>query len=238
MLLNTEFPADIEKQAEAIVNEEMSKVAELEEVANGCYNYGAELAMAKIAEMEQKHEAKESEEEETDEEGAPKKKKELEKDAEADAMGNFILEGYWNTMMEKGAEFYGDSDIYLEELCKEAEFDKLAAKVAPGLFATVKKDAKKHTQKHHKKYMGGALAVGAGAGYAAGHKKEAAPAAKAGKGFMDTMKGDIKKNFGAAKKNVQEFGVKANAHTKANHKKYIAGAGALGLGAGYAAGRD
>ncbi len=66
MLLNTEFPADIEKQAEAIVNQEMQKVAELEEVATGCYNYGAELAMAKIAEMEAKHEAKETEEEETE----------------------------------------------------------------------------------------------------------------------------------------------------------------------------
>jgi hypothetical protein len=119
MLLNTQFPAGIEKQAEAIIEAEMSKVAELEEVANGCYEYGAELAMAKIAEMEAKHEAKESGKEEEEEEGSEKK-------AEADAMGNFILEGYWNTMMEKGAEFYGDESIYLEELCKEAGLDKLA----------------------------------------------------------------------------------------------------------------
>ena len=118
MLLNTEFPEEIEKQASAIVDEELEKVAELEEVAASCMEYGQELAMQKIAEMEANYAEKVAAEEEEDEDEEDEEKKEEVKTASA--MGDFILEGYWQTMMEKGAEYYGDENIYIEELCKEA----------------------------------------------------------------------------------------------------------------------
>lgn len=120
MLLNTDFGEEIEKQASAIVENESEKLAEVSEIADSCFDYGAELAMSKIAEMETNYAAKKGKEEEDDDEEDEDEEKEEEKTASA--MGNFILEGYWNTMMEKGAEYYGDKDIYLEELCKEAGF--------------------------------------------------------------------------------------------------------------------
>jgi len=132
LLLNTNFGEEIEKQAAAIVAEENEKVAELREIAEGCLAYGEELAMQKIAEMEQAHQEKVAAEEESKDMKGLDKKKEEEEDSEdseeeknASAMGNFILEGYWNTLMEKGAEYYGDENIYLEELCKEAKMGQV-----------------------------------------------------------------------------------------------------------------
>jgi len=120
LLINTDFGEELEKTASSIVEEETEKIAEMEEVAGSCYNYGTELAMQKIAEMEAAYKNKKESEEEEEEEDKDEGEK------TASAMGNFILEGYWNTMMEKGAEYYGDENIYLEELCKEAGADKAA----------------------------------------------------------------------------------------------------------------
>lgn len=116
LILNANIDEDLMKVARAEVAEEMSKVAELQDMAADCYNYGAELAMQKIAEMEEnaKEEAKE------DESAEGEKKEEKEEEKTASAMGKFILEGYWNTMMEKGAEYHKDQGIYIEELIKEA----------------------------------------------------------------------------------------------------------------------
>lgn len=127
-LLNTDFGEELEKQAEAIVDEEAEKLAEVQDQAQALYDYGAELAMQKIAEMEQKYkegEDKEEDEEEDEEEGEDK-----EEEKTASAMGKFILEGYWETMMEKGAEFYGDERIYLEELVKEGGLGEAAKATA------------------------------------------------------------------------------------------------------------
>jgi hypothetical protein len=123
-LLNTDFGDELEKQAEAIVDEEYEKLAELEGHAEDLYNYGAELAMQKIAEMEANYKEGDKEKEK---EGEDEDEEEEEEEKQASAMGNFILEGYWNTMMEKGAEYYNDQNIYLEELVKEAGMDKVAA---------------------------------------------------------------------------------------------------------------
>lgn len=112
-LLNTEFPEEMMKEAYAQVAEEQEKVAELHQTASDCYNFGAELAMQKIAEMEAKAKEEEKEEEKSEED--------KEEEKTASAMGKFITEGYWDTLMEKGAEFYGDENIYIEELIKEAK---------------------------------------------------------------------------------------------------------------------
>ena len=134
LLINTDFGEEIEKTASAVVEEEFDKIAASEEVAESCYTYGTELAMEKIAEMEANYEEGEKKDSEDSKDGKNKKgKKEEGKEGEAEktasAMGNFILEGYWATMMEKGAEYYGDDDIYLEELCKEAGASKHVGKV-------------------------------------------------------------------------------------------------------------
>ncbi len=110
-LLNTDFGADMEKKAHEIV--------EMEKVASECITYGYELAMQKIAEMEEEA-AKEKEED---------KKEEKEEEKTASAMGQIILDSYWGTLMEKGAEFYGNPDIYI---------DKLAEGVAPGMLDKLK----------------------------------------------------------------------------------------------------
>jgi len=118
-ILQTQYPDEMMKEAYAIVDEESEKVAHLQAIAGDCYEYGQELAMQKIAAMEAK--AKEEEEEDEDEDEDSK-----EEEKTASAMGNFILEGYWNTMMEKGAEYHGDQDIYIEELVKEAKLGRVA----------------------------------------------------------------------------------------------------------------
>lgn len=183
MLLNTRFPAEIEKKASAIVANEQTKIAHLEEVASACMAYGAELAMQKIAEMEQKHQEKIAQEEEESKglDKAEEKEEEEEESSEeeknAAAMGQFILEGYWNTLMEKGAEYYGDKNIYVEELCKEAAkqlsmIDKaVRGAKAMGMKAMKKgKQVAKATTEHVKKNKGayGAGAAAGGAGFLAG----------------------------------------------------------------------
>jgi len=109
-LLNTDFGADMEKRAHEIV--------EMEKVASDCITYGYELAMQKIAELEEKA-AK----------GEDEKEEEKEEEKTAAAMGQIILDSYWSTLMEKGAEFYGDSDIYI---------DKMAAGVDPTIMDKIK----------------------------------------------------------------------------------------------------
>lgn len=142
MILNTEYSDEEMDAARIKVASENEKIAELTDMASECFNYGAELAMQKIAEMEDK--AKESAKEEASEgkayEDAEKAKGEKEEDEEktASAMGKFILEGYWNTMLEKGAEFHGSEGIYLEELLKESEMDGQVTKMA-SIFALMNK---------------------------------------------------------------------------------------------------
>ena len=189
LLLNTDFGEEIEKQASAEVEDEMGKMAELEDVASSCMAYGSELAMQKIAEMEQNHQEKVAAEEE-DKKGLEKKEDEDDEEEEkseeeknASAMGDFILEGYWNTMLEKGAEYYGDNSIYIEELCKEAKLGKvekfikgIKASGKKGYKATEKKVKKgykasaKHLKKNKGAYIAGSAAgtTGLGAGYLAG----------------------------------------------------------------------
>jgi len=99
-LLNTDFGADMEKKAHEIV--------EMEKVASDCITYGYELAMQKIAELEEKAAKGEDDEEKEEEEKT------------ASAMGQIILDSYWSTLMEKGAEFYGDSDIYIDKIAEGA----------------------------------------------------------------------------------------------------------------------
>jgi len=202
LLLNTNFGEELEKQASSMVAEENEKIAELEETAASCMAYGSELAMQKIAEMEQAHQEKVAMEEEKkdfkglekkDEEEEEEEEEEKEEEKTASAMGNFILEGYWNTLMEKGAEYYGDKDIYIEELCKEAKLGKVekfiktlkskgkhaknvvkgnAIKGYKASKAGVTKGykaSKKHVAANKGAYgLGTGLAVGTGAGYLAG----------------------------------------------------------------------
>lgn len=160
VLINTDFGEELEKQASAEVDAEYEKLAESEEVAESCYNYGAELAMQKIAAMEE--EAKKKEEKKEEEEGEEEEEKEEEKTASA--MGNFILEGYWNTMMEKGAEFYGDDSIYLEELCKEAGIANKAKDAAKSALGYVKSYGQnvKNRALTAKMYAKGAFTPGVG----------------------------------------------------------------------------
>lgn len=121
-LLQTEIPEDMMKEASDFVAEERLEMEELIKTANECMDFGAELAMEKIAAFEAAQKEKESKKEEEDEgeeeESAEEEKSEQEK--KAYAMGGFISEGCINTLMEKGAEYYGDPNIYLEELVKEA----------------------------------------------------------------------------------------------------------------------
>jgi hypothetical protein len=141
LLLNTDFGSELEKQAEALVDSEVEKIAELQEQASELYNYGAQLAMQKIAEMEEnyKHEEDESKDKE---EGEEEEKKE-EEEKTAAGTGSYILTGFWDTLMEKGAEYYGDQNIYLEELVKQTGFDKIAANVKNVLKGVAKKTTKK-----------------------------------------------------------------------------------------------
>ena len=123
MLLNTDFGEELEKQAAAYVEDESYEYDELEKTASSLLNYGAELAMEKIAEMEAKADEEKEEKEKKPiglEKAEEPKKEEGEGEKTAAAMGNLVLEGYWDTLMEKGAEYYGDPAIYVEELIKEA----------------------------------------------------------------------------------------------------------------------
>lgn len=185
ILINTDFGADLEKRASAIVAEENEKLAELQEIAASCMAYGSELAMQKIAEMEAAHQQKLAEEDkkglDKSEEDEDEEEEETEEEKTASAMGNFILEGYWNTMMEKGAEYYGDSNIYLEELCKEAKmgkvekFIKMVKTKGNKAVGQAKKQvaaAGKHVAKNKNAYMAGTAAgtTGLATGAMAGRK--------------------------------------------------------------------
>lgn len=146
LLINTNFGPALEKQAAAIVNNEFGKVAEMQNVAESLVTYGAELAMQKIAEMEEKYQEGATESEEGDEESASAEEgaSEEEEEKTASAMGNFILEGYWNTMLEKGAEYYGrqNAHIYIEELCKQAGVSQIAKKAVKAVKGAAKKTKK------------------------------------------------------------------------------------------------
>lgn len=184
LLLNTDFGPELEKQASAIVAEQQVKIAELQEVAASCMAYGEELAMNKIAEMEARYRQKLAQEEGSEEEKKGLEKKESEKEEEdssseeektATAMGNFILEGYWKTLMEKGAEYYGDKNIYIEELVKEAKGASSLQKFvsqAKSKLNKAKGQAMKHVTKNKGKYQAAGAAAGTGTlGYLLGKKR-------------------------------------------------------------------
>jgi len=113
-LLNTDFGSDMEKRAHEIVG--------MEKVASECMSYGYDLAMQKIAELEEKASKSEEEQEE-----------EKEEEKTASAMGQIIMDAYWDTLLTKGAEFYGNSDIYIDKIAEGAP-----AAAAPGLWEKLK----------------------------------------------------------------------------------------------------
>lgn len=93
-LLNTDFGADMEKQAAAIVE------------AEEYIEYGQELALEKIAQMEANYE--------------DGQEYDQEKVASADEASEYIQQGFVEAMMKLGEANYGDELIYLEEMAKEA----------------------------------------------------------------------------------------------------------------------
>jgi hypothetical protein len=218
-LLQTDFPEEMMKEAYAIVEEEQEKIAEMHQTASDCYEFGADLAMQKIAEMEAK--AKEKEEEDEDEEDSDEEKT-------ASAMGKFITEGYWDTLMEKGAEYYGDENIYIEELIKEANLLSKGKKMLSNLKKNVKdyydpraikaKSNIPRKQEMMKNMKGNVMGD-------ASKRRAKLEAIKKKKGKDYSMKGS--KAVETAKKRKRNTA--------------IAGGSALGLGGaglGYAAGRD
>lgn len=142
-ILQLNIPEGLMKEARAKV----AQVAELEKVASACLNYGVELALEKIAEMEdeaaekkKKHEAGETPAEE-------RKEEEEEAVKEAQAMGRFITEGYLRTMLEKSAETYsGDASVYVNQLIKEAGIKDIVHKIK-GVFSRGGKAAKETAKK-------------------------------------------------------------------------------------------
>lgn len=133
-LLNYQYPVEMKKQAQLIYIEETQKLEKLASMAQEFYAYGADLAMAKIAEMEEK--AKEESKEKSEE-------SESEAEKTSSAAGLYIAEGFWNTLMEKGAEFYGDKNVYLEEFTKEAMGMEGAKKAIKSFGSAVKNKASK-----------------------------------------------------------------------------------------------
>lgn len=138
-LLNTDFGHEMEKQAAEIV--------EMEKTAEDCYTYGEDLALEKIAEME------EEAAEEKKKEGEGKKESDEEEEKTAAAMGEIITDAYWNTLMEKGAEYYNDPDIYIEKLAKKKSLMQRAKK---GYKATMK-EGKSFKGNLKKAIMGGKI---------------------------------------------------------------------------------
>lgn len=102
-LLNTEFPAELEKEAQAEI-----------EKANELYDVGFSKIASEIADDADKKEDEEKEE-----------KKELSEEhkKEAAARGAFIARGVIDGLMEKGASRHGDEFHYLYDAVEE----KLAA---------------------------------------------------------------------------------------------------------------
>ncbi|RLA62736.1 MAG: hypothetical protein DRQ88_13320 [Epsilonproteobacteria bacterium] len=113
----------------------------LEKLASDCVDYGRELAEADIQAMEEFSKYAEEEDDDEDEE---------EEEKTAAATGEIIADAYWNCLMEKGAEFYGDPDIYIEELQKHAGVKEVGSAVYKG------------GKKAVKKFWGGTKGVGAG----------------------------------------------------------------------------
>jgi hypothetical protein len=97
-LLNTDFGPELEKQASAIV--------EAEEYVE----YGQQLALEKIAAMEEAYSADNIKDADYDQE----------KIASADIISECIQQGFVETMMKMGSANYDDELIYLEEMAKEA----------------------------------------------------------------------------------------------------------------------
>lgn len=131
-LLSLQIPEGIMKEARAKV----AQKGELEKVAHACVAYGQQLAMEKIAEMEEEA-GKEKDKKKPPFEGTESKsEEEAEEEAvkEAQAMGRFITEGYLTTMIEKSAQVYGgDKTVYLNQLIKEAGIKDIVHKIK-GIF--------------------------------------------------------------------------------------------------------
>lgn len=170
-IVNTKFPEEIEKEAQA-------EVAEMKE----CYGAGVKLAQSFAEEFDTL--VKQAEEEEKKEEGkeeeAPEKKLDEEQKKEAAAKGAFIARGYINELLKLGKDKHGDELYYVGSAVQEklAAMGKeaLAEKVMPWLRkaqATGAKGvgaAKDMAAKHPGKTLAAAGAAGAGAGYLAGRK--------------------------------------------------------------------
>lgn len=99
---------------------------DLMKVASACENYGVELALLKLAEMEEsaKEEADEKEKEEKGEHPALSE----DEKKEAAAMGLYALEGFINKLASAGQTFYGDPSVYIRELAIDSgAYTKVAA---------------------------------------------------------------------------------------------------------------
>lgn len=104
---------------------------ELAKVASSLMTYGDELAIRKIAAMED--EAKKSKEEEDKEEKGEHPSLSDEEKKEASAMGLFALEGYINKLAQAGELIYGDPSIYIRKLAEERGAYEKVASFADGL---------------------------------------------------------------------------------------------------------
>jgi hypothetical protein len=98
---------------------------ELMKVASACEDYGYELALLKIAEMEEK--AKEEAEEEKKEENGESPALSEEEKKEAAAMGLYSFEGFINKLAHAGNVMYGDPSVYIRELAlQNGSYEKVA----------------------------------------------------------------------------------------------------------------
>lgn len=197
-LLNTDFGPDMEKQAAAIVE------------AEEYIEYGQELALEKIAQMEASYE-------EVEEYGQ-------EKIASADEASEYIQQGFVEAMMKLGQANYNDELIYLEEMAKEAGKTQEAIDFARAYGAKAGKGISNAASKAKKSVKDATKAVKSH--YTdPGMKRDLSYLLKGKKGAMDSaidrlkMKGAAPGSRGEAAKRL------------AKHYKYeLGGAGALGAG--------
>lgn len=148
-LLNTEFPAELEKQA-----------ADEVQMANELYALGFEK-MAEAA-------AEEVEKEEEEEKKKPENKLSEEHKKEAAVRGAFIAQGFIDGLMEKGASVHGDPLHYLYPAIEEV----LVKEGAP------KKEALSFLQSISKKMKGAGKSVSEGATKAKNYVADKAGKAK------------------------------------------------------------
>lgn len=174
-LLNTEFPAELQKEAQAEV-----------EKANDLYAVGFDKIASEMADDADKKEDEEKEE-----------KKELSEEhkKEAAARGAFIARGVIDGLMKLGSERHGDELHYLypaiseklamdmkkvKELASAAKAKmqsaaskaKASAQAAGSKAKEKAKEVKQMAHKHPGKAMAGAGALGGLAGYGFGRKKD------------------------------------------------------------------